>query len=97
MKLLYKPFAIVAGVVGTKLGKRAFKSLWAQLDDSPEPPEATSGQAPLLKVASGAALEAATMAAIAAVVDRLSAQWFHHLFGAWPSKPPKPAEDAEAA
>ena len=97
MKLLYKPFSIVAGIVATKLGKRAFKSLWAQLDDADKPPAPTSGEAPLLKVAGGAALEAATMAAIAATVQRFSAQAFRHLFGVWPDKPPAPAEPADAS
>jgi Protein of unknown function (DUF4235) len=87
MKLLYKPFAIVAGVVGTKLGKRAFKAVWSRVGDSPSPPAPTSGEAPLAKVAGAAALEAATMAAIAATVNRLSARSFRHLFGAWPDKP----------
>jgi uncharacterized protein DUF4235 len=95
MKLLYKPFAIVAGIVGTKLGKRAFQSVWARIDDSPGPPAPTTGEASLVKVAGGAALQAATMAAIAAVVDRMSAQWFHYLIGAWPSK--SPTEPSEIA
>jgi hypothetical protein len=94
MKLLYKPFAIVAGIVGTKLGKRAFKGLWAKIGDSPAPPAATAGDAPLVKVAAGAALEAATMAAIAATVDRLSARSFRHIFGVWPERTkPAPPDD----
>jgi len=87
MKLLYKPFAIVAGIVGTKLGKRVFKRLWTAIDGRPEPPPPTTGEAPIGKVAAGAALEAATIAAIAAIVDRLSARTFRHLFGAWPERP----------
>jgi hypothetical protein len=86
MKLLYKPFALVAGIAGTVLGERAFKALWARIDDSPAPPPAGTGEAGLIEVAAGAALQAATVAAIAATVDRLMARTFHHLFGVWPEK-----------
>ncbi|MGO9752025.1 MAG: DUF4235 domain-containing protein [Solirubrobacteraceae bacterium] len=86
MNLLYKPFAIVAGIVGSLLGKRAFKAIWARIDDSPSPPPPRTGEAGLIEVASGAALQAATVAAIAATVDRLMARAFHHLFGVWPEK-----------
>jgi Protein of unknown function (DUF4235) len=98
MKLLYKPFAIVAGIVATRLGKRAFQRLWQAIDGSPRPPAATSGEAPLGKVAAAAALEGATMAAVAAAVDRLSARAFRHVFGAWPEKPAaEPERQPEAA
>lgn len=86
MKLLYTPFAIVAGAAGSLLGKQAFKALWARIDDSPSPPPARTGEAGLLEVAAGAALQAATIAAIAATVDRLMARAFYHLFGVWPEK-----------
>ena len=86
MKLLYSPFALVAGIVGTILGKRAFKALWAQIDDSPAPPPPRSGEAGMLEVAAGAALQAATMAAIAAVADRLMAHAFRQIFGVWPEQ-----------
>jgi hypothetical protein len=91
MKVLYKPFSLVAGIVATKLGERAFRSMWMKLDDAPTAPPPTTGEAPLLKVAGAAALEAATMAAIAATVERGMARTFRYLFGAWPDKP---ADDA---
>jgi predicted DNA-binding transcriptional regulator YafY len=85
MRMLYKPFAIIAGVVGARLGKRAFRGVWSRIDDR-EPPDATAAEASLPKVVGAAALEAATMAAIAAAVDRASARTFHYLTGIWPEK-----------
>jgi hypothetical protein len=38
------------------------------------------------KVVGAAALEAATMAGVAAAADRVAAQAFHHLTGVWPGK-----------
>lgn len=95
--LLYKPFAIVAGIIGTRLGKRTFKAIWAAIDSSSAPPPATAGEASLLKAAGGAALEAATIAAIAATVDRVSARAFRHLFGFWPAKAATSTEPTAAA
>jgi len=86
MKLLYKPFAVVAGIVGERLGKRAFKALWSEIDDSDDPPPPTVGEVNLIKSIGGAALRAATIAAIAAVVQRLAARAFRQLFGVWPDK-----------
>lgn len=97
MKLLYAPFAIVAGIIGTRLGKRAFQALWSELDDSPEPPPPTSGDVDLWKSVGGAALQAAMVAAIATVVRRFSARFFHHLFGVWPEKTKPVPEPAVAA
>lgn len=97
MKVLYAPFAIVAGIIGTRLGKRAFRALWAELDDSPTPPPPTSGDVDLWKSVGGAALQAATIAAIATIVRRFSARFFHHLFGVWPEKPKSSAGPAGAA
>jgi hypothetical protein len=85
MRILYKPFAIVAGVIGARLGQNLFKTLWAKIDSS-EPPAPTASDASLPKVVGAAALEAATMAGVAAAVDRASARWFHYLTGIWPEK-----------
>lgn len=85
MKIFYKPFGIIAGVIGAKLGQRVFAQLWTRFDRL-APPEPTAGDAPLPKVVAAAALEAATMAAIGATVDRAAASAFHYLIGTWPGK-----------
>jgi hypothetical protein len=85
MRFLYKPFGLAAGIIGAKVGQRTFVSIWRQLD-SAEPPDATAGDAPLAKVVAAAALEAATIAAIGALVDHASASAFHRVVGAWPGK-----------
>jgi hypothetical protein len=90
MKILYKPFAIIAGIIGAKIGQSAFKSLWAKIDRT-EPPGPSTPDAPLPKVVGAKALEAATMAAVGAAVDRASMRSFQHLTGIWPGDK-KPAE-----
>ena len=92
MKILYKPFGLIAGIVGSKLGHNVFNQLWGQLDDS-KPPKATTNEASSSKVIAAAALEAATLAGVAAVVDRFSARAFEYLTGIWPGEErPKPIE-----
>lgn len=82
MKILYKPFGIIAGVIGSKLGQSIFKTVWSKLD-SAEPPSPTTKDIPLPKVIGATALEAATMAAVGAAVDRAGVSTFYYLTGIW--------------
>jgi hypothetical protein len=91
MKILYKPFAIIAGLVSSQLGRRVFKRLWSRIDDT-APPKPTTAEASFGKVIGAATLEAATMAGVAAAINRASARSFHYLTGIWPGdkRPEKP-------
>ena len=44
MKLIYKPFGIILGILGGLLGKRLFEFVWTKIDDE-EPPEPTTQEA----------------------------------------------------
>lgn len=93
-RLLYTPFAIVFGVLGSRLGRRVFRALWTSISDDPAPPSPREPELSLAGVALSAALEGATVAATAAVARQLSVRAFHHLFGVWPVKPGRqPAGD----
>jgi hypothetical protein len=86
MKLLYKPFALIAGLIAGRIGRSVFRSLWAKLDDAP-PPKPGSGEGSALKVVGAKALQAGVMAGVTAAVDRAFARVFHYLIGVWPDKP----------
>jgi uncharacterized protein DUF4235 len=88
MKLLYKPFALIAGLIAARVGKALFEGMWSRVDER-EPPAPTAPDASLSKVVGAAALKAATMASVAAAADRAAAEAFHHLTGIWPGKPPE--------
>jgi Protein of unknown function (DUF4235) len=92
MKLLYKPFALIAGLIAARLGHSVFKQIWSQIDDE-QPPKPTTADAKVPKVVAAAALEAAALAGVAAVVDRAGARAFEYLTGFWPG--PEHAEPAE--
>ena len=93
MKILYKPFGIIASLIGAKIAKSVFKALWSRIDHE-DPPSPTTAEASFPKVVGAAALEAATVAAISAAVDRAGARTFHHLTGIWPGehREPEPAK-----
>jgi hypothetical protein len=91
MRLLYKPFAIIAGLISARIGRSVFRSIWGRIDQEP-PPAPGTGQGSMGKVVGAEALQAGVMAGTAAAVDRLFARVFHHLIGIWPKKPPKPEE-----
>ena len=92
-KLLYKPVAIICGLIAGRLARRVFAALWRLIDKSP-PPKPDSQQAPLGKLVAAAALEGATQRATRAAVDRAGAATFHHLTGLWPGRAPEKAEEA---
>lgn len=85
MKILYKPFALIASLIAARIGRSLFKSLWSRID-SGEPPTPTAPDGSLPKVVGAAALEAATMAGVAAATSRASARVFHYLVGIWPGE-----------
>jgi hypothetical protein len=92
VKIIYKPFALIASVIAGRLGRGIFKSLWAKVDNA-DPPDPTAPNASLGKVVGAAALEAATMASIAAAADRAAARTFEYLTGFWPGKEPDKKKD----
>ena len=91
MKILYKPFAIIAGLIGARIAKAIFSAVWSRIDHD-APPKPTTEEASLPKVVGAAALEAATMAGVGALADRAGARAFHHLTGIWPGEK-HPGED----
>ncbi len=97
MKLFYKPFAIFAHQIAARIGRAAFATIWEKVGSGAAPPAPTAGRVGLPRLAVATALEAATMAATAAVADQLAARVFHHLLGAWPTRPPATSEPGGGA
>lgn len=91
MRLLYSPFAILAGLFARLIGRSVFRTVWARIDDEP-PPTPGTGEYSMAKVVGARALQSSVMAGSAAAVEIVFARMFHHLFGAWPKKPPKPED-----
>lgn len=85
MKLLYKPFGLLAGIVGGLLARRLFTVVWGAIDER-EPPEPTTERASWPSVLGAAAVQGVTFSVTRAAVDRAGASVFNHLFGVWPGE-----------
>lgn len=85
MKLLYKPFGIVIGMLAGFLARQAFNEVWGRIDDR-EPPKATTLEASWLRVLGAAAIQGATFSVTKAAVDRSGAKGFQWLTGIWPGE-----------
>jgi hypothetical protein len=89
MKLLYKPLGIITAALAHRIGRTAFQAVWSRVGGEERPPSPLAGRVGLAQIAGSAALEAATIATVSAVIEQLAARLFHHMFGAWPEKPPE--------
>lgn len=85
MRLVYKPFGLVAGIAGGLVARRLFNAAWGAIDDE-EPPEPTTELARWPKVIAAAAMQGAIFTVTRAVIDRGGARAFEHLFGVWPGE-----------
>ena len=92
MKLLYKPFGLVFGILAGVIGKRLFDFTWTKVDDE-EPPKGTTRDAPWGKILAAAALQGIIFRTTREVVDRYGATGWQYLTGSWPGeKRPDPDE-----
>jgi hypothetical protein len=85
MKLLYKPVAVVCGLIAGALSRRIAQALWRLVDEE-APPTPTTERAPLAKVLGAAAIEGLAFSVTRAAVDRAGARGFARLFGVWPGE-----------
>ena len=90
MKILYKPFGIIVGILAGLLARQVFSQVWGHIDDR-EPPKPTTEESTWGKVVGAAFVQGATFAATKAAVERSGAKSFQHVTGVWPGeKAPDP-------
>jgi hypothetical protein len=87
VKVLYKPFGFVIGLLAGVLANLVFRKLWAAASRKDEVPEPTQKHAGWGEVAAAAALQGAVMRGTRAVVDRAGARGFEKATGTWPGDP----------
>lgn len=84
MKLLYKPFGIIAGVIGGMIATKLFQQIWMKLTGSKTTANPKSPQSGWAEVATGAAVHGAVYGAVKAITDRSAAKAFASTTGTWP-------------
>jgi hypothetical protein len=85
MKIVYKPFGIVLGIIAGIVSQKVFNAVWG-IFDKEEPPKATTEEADWTKVIAAAAVQGVTFRVTRAAVDRLGAQGFQYFTGVWPGE-----------
>lgn len=83
MKLLYKPIAIVVGLLAGLLGRQVFNQVWHVVDEE-DPPTPTQERSSWAKVLGAAAVQGLIFAVVRAAVERAGATGFRNLTGRWP-------------
>lgn len=94
MKLIYKPFGIVIGLLSGLVASKIFNAVWGIFDNE-EPPKPTTLETSWPKVLGAAAVQGVTFKVTRAIVDRNTAKGFAFLTGTWPG--PKTTEKSQAA
>jgi hypothetical protein len=95
VKLIYKPFGIVMGILSGLVAKKLFGVIWGIVDKE-EPPKPTTQEATWPRVLAAAAVQGITFKVVRAAVDRSGAKGFNWLTGIWPGeKQPEKSQAAE--
>ena len=94
MTLLYKPFALVFGILGGFAAKKLASFLWSFVDRA-DPPPANLRRTTWPKVLAAAAIEGVKFKVTRAAVERAGARGFERLTGVWPGPREPETEDED--
>ncbi len=84
IKLMYKPFSIIAGVLGGIIAGAIFKQIWKLAAHEDEAPDSTDVSKSWGEVLIAATVQGAIFALVKAAVDRGAAEATLKLTGIWP-------------
>jgi len=85
-KILYRPWGLVASVVGGLVASQVFHQVWKRVDPqgTDDPPKPLQSEYTLRKVLLAALAQGAIFAVVKALVDRGGARLFERWTGEWP-------------
>jgi hypothetical protein len=85
-KILYRPWGLVASVVGGLIAGQLFQQLWKRLDpdSSEDPPTPLQSEYRLPKVLIAALVQGALFSVVRALINRGGARAFERWTGEWP-------------
>jgi MFS family permease len=83
-KLIYRPFGLLASVLGGVLAGAIFKQLWKRVSGREDAPKAKESEYGWREILAAAAVQGALFGLVKAAVDRSGAKAFERLTGSWP-------------
>jgi hypothetical protein len=85
-KILYRPWGMVASIVGGLVASQVFQQVWKRVDpvSSDDPPKPLESEYRLRKVVLAALLQGAIFAVTRALITRGGARLFQRWTGEWP-------------
>lgn len=87
MKFIYKPFAIIVGLIAGMIGRKAFEQVWGMIaNEDPRDPDDRDGT--WAEIIASAAIGGAIMKVVQALVRRGGAKGFERATGFWPGDDP---------
>lgn len=84
IKAAYKPFGLIASVLGGLLASALFSRLWRAIAHEEGSPDATDRDRGWGEILTSAALQGAVFGTVKALVDRAGATGFERATGTWP-------------
>jgi Protein of unknown function (DUF4235) len=85
-KILYRPWGLVASLLGGLIAAQIFQQVWKRLDpDNPDdPPQPLQSEYQLRKILVAALIQGAIFSAVRALINRGGARVFERWTGEWP-------------
>ena len=88
MKFVYKPFALIVGLLAGILSKKVFEKIWGAIADE-DPSDPDDRDATWTEVLISAAVSGVIVKVIQALVRRGGAVGFERAVGFWPGDEPR--------
>ncbi|MCK5890171.1 MAG: DUF4235 domain-containing protein [Aeromicrobium sp.] len=85
-KILYRPWGLVASILGGLVASKVFHQVWKRVDPqaSDDPPTALQSEYRLPKIVLAALAQGAIYSVVKALIDRGGARLFQKWTGEWP-------------
>jgi hypothetical protein len=85
-KILYRPWGLIASLVGGLVAGQVFQQVWKRLDPAAteDPPKPLQSEYPLRKVLLAALVQGAIFSVVRALINRGGARLFERWTGEWP-------------
>jgi hypothetical protein len=85
-KILYRPWGLLASLLGGLIASQIFQQVWKRLDpdSSEDPPKPLESEYQLPKILIAALIQGAIFSAVKALINRGGARAFERWTGEWP-------------